>query len=622
MKKILLTLFVLLTTFAAEAKIIKIVFADGSTKVYTSSQLSAIDFSEEGYVTVTGYDGQILLESEGALDMLTIDEDEAVYEQKSDVLLFDMDVDGMPIKLNDKRPVTRLNYFYPSTDPFGEPISLSGTIIIPDEIWNGEKSSEGIMLFNHYTVFHRDEAPTRGYAPLESMFMANPLKPNYIVVESDFYGFGSTVRFPQAFLQGTNNARASLDGLLAARRILEEMGIDYGPLCFNLGYSSGGFDALATQKLRDMEYADRVSFDKTFAGGGPYDLAECYRQYVTIDSTAYNAVPLLLIVSTKETQRMDIEYTDVFQPGIANRIDKLIHSKNFSSWPVCDSVGREKKVHEILTPEYCDLNKEGCQTILSIFHDLSIATGWVPDPSQRLFIYHSRGDDYVPVQSARGIVKFLQNNGFEASIVPGKTNLQTNFLVRDMGHLTATVVYLIQSLAAIEAWPEMYTNGQLNPIYASIISGELDLVATMRRLDAMGIDCRAIIKEVLAQLSKQGDEEAGNVEFNPMTIMVLMSQACEKMGITFEELNEMCYDSGIDLNAFITDLIAYFSEETENAENDEVENVEGDQSEDAEDNKIEAASNRAAARLLNIVEHPTMTPAERYEQQLRQWLDK
>ena len=101
-----------------------------------------------------------------------------------------------------------------------------------------------------------------------------------------------------------------------------------------------------------------------------------------------------------------------------------------------------------------------------------------------------------------------------------------------------------------------------------------------------------------------------------------MSQACEKMGITFEELNEMCYDSGIDLNAFITDLIAYFSEETENAENDEVENVEGDQSEDAEDNKFEAASNRAAARLLNIVEHPTMTPAERYEQQLRQWLDK
>lgn len=60
--------------------------------------------------------------------------------------------------------------------------------------------------------------------------MANPLNLNYIVVESDFYGFGATERFPQAYVQGTINGKASLDCLLAARRILDERGFDYGPL--------------------------------------------------------------------------------------------------------------------------------------------------------------------------------------------------------------------------------------------------------------------------------------------------------------------------------------------------------------------------------------------------------
>ena len=124
---------------------------------------------------------------------------------------------------------------------------------------------------------------------------------------------------------------------------------------FNIGYSSGGFDALAAQKLRDREYADRISFDKTFSGGGPSDVREAYRQYVETDSTAYNAVPLLLMVCTNETQQLGLDYSDVFQPYIGNRIGELILSKEYSSWPVCDSIGREKKIHEILTETYCNL---------------------------------------------------------------------------------------------------------------------------------------------------------------------------------------------------------------------------------------------------------------------------
>ena len=69
---------------------------------------------------------------------------------------------------------------------------------MPSEILNGSRPSQGVILFNHYTMFNSNEAPTLGYAPVVSILLTNPLMPDYIVVESDFYGIGATVRFPQA----------------------------------------------------------------------------------------------------------------------------------------------------------------------------------------------------------------------------------------------------------------------------------------------------------------------------------------------------------------------------------------------------------------------------------------
>jgi len=568
---------------------------DGSVKVFTSSELSAIDFNDNGSITITTYDGQQLPALGADFTELTIGNEATVSEVYADSLSFNIDADGIPVNLHSDRAIMKVNYVYPSVDPFGQPITLSGTILIPEEIWKGEARSEGILMVNHYTKFHRDEAPTISNGELENMLLANPLKPHYIIVESDFYGFGSTVRFPQAFMQGMVNARASLDGLLSARELLGQMGLEYGPLCFNIGYSSGGFDALASQKLRDKEYADLISFDKTFSGGGPSDVREAYRQYVITDSTAYNAVPLLLMVCTNETQQLGIPYSDVFQPYISNRIDELILSKAYSSWPVCDSIGREKKVHEILNAPYCDLNSAESQVVQDLFAQNSIATGWVPDPSQRLFIFHSRGDDYVPVQSARPVLRHLEQYGFEPSIVPGRTHLQTNFVVPKLGHLTATVIYLIQSVAAIKAWPQMYADGELIEPYATWAQAgaDFDLIATLRALDEMGIDCRSIIQAVIDQMQQgQGDT------MNDIVAAVMARLA--ELGIDEQALREMGQDSGIDIEQLIADLVSYLNENPTQPEGMDV----------------PARANAVYKSLTS-----PLTPADEYADQLRHWLE-
>ena len=601
MKKIFLLLLGMVSLLTAEAKVVKITLADGSVKIFTSSQLSAIDFNEDGTLSLTTYDGEQLPPLAGKFEMIEIGDDAAISDIYPDNLSFNIDADGIPVNLNSDRSIIKVNYVYPSTDPFGESITLSGTMLIPSEIWSGETPSEGILMVNHYTKFHRDEAPTISNGELENMLLANPLKPNYIIVESDFYGFGTTVRFQQAFLQGLANARASLDGLLAAQSLLRELGFDYGPLCFNIGYSSGGYDALAAQKLRDMEYADRISFDKTFSGGGPSDVCEAYRQYVIKDRTAYNAVPLLLMVSTNETQKLNLEYKDVFQPEVASRIDELIFSKSYSSWPVCDAIGRDKLVSEILSGPYCNLNSIESQNIQDILRGFNLTNDdWSPDPSQRIYLFHSRGDDYVPIESARPMVAFLKSKGMEPSIIPGRTNFQTNFVVRNMGHLSATLIYFVQTLSAIQAWPQMYTDNQLNPTYQKFVGTDVDLVGTLRQLDAMGFDCRSAINQLQERLSALGQSDiAQGIDLSKITQAT--EDVLNQMGFTKEELFEMAEDSGIDITKTIVDFIIYMSENP------------------AEGGDTGAPALLQLNRAGSVLDAP-LTPADEYAQQLRDWL--
>lgn len=63
---------------------------------------------------------------------------------------------------NEEKKATIYNIEYPSTDPFGNPVMLSGSIIVGDEVNSFRKSARGIVLYNHFTVFHKDECPSHG----------------------------------------------------------------------------------------------------------------------------------------------------------------------------------------------------------------------------------------------------------------------------------------------------------------------------------------------------------------------------------------------------------------------------------------------------------------------------
>jgi hypothetical protein len=198
------------------------------------------------------------------------------------------------------------------------------------------------------------------------------------------------------------------------------------------------------------------------------------------------------------------------------------------------------------------------------------------------------------VQSARPLLRHLEQYGFEPSIIPGKTHLQTNFVVPNLGHLSATLVYLAQSIAAIKAWPMMYTDGELNEPLATLLSGDLDVIATMRALDAAGFDCRAVITSIVEQI-----EGATGQDMDMDLIVAAVLARLEELGLDTQAMLEMCQDSGLDIRQFIIDLVAYLSEGGDNGQ----------------------GAPLRAARMMKSISEP-LTPADGYAKQMLQWFDE
>lgn len=155
------------------------------------------------------------------------------------------------IRKDDKR-ATVYNIEYPSVDPFGKPVTLSGSIIVGDEVDADNMKASGLVLYNHFTVFHKSECPSKGDLAVPLLVVGSKM----ILVAADYYGFGVTEDKHQAYCISRTNAQASVDALLAAQKLLKEKGYTWEDRLFNLGYSQGGQTSIGVLHLIAEKYPD------------------------------------------------------------------------------------------------------------------------------------------------------------------------------------------------------------------------------------------------------------------------------------------------------------------------------------------------------------------------------
>lgn len=303
-----------------------------------------------------------------------------------------------------------LNFVYPSKDPFGKPVMLSGTITMSRELLPGKKA-QGFILYNHYTVMRADECPSRGKLDMQNVLYLTAPNRNFITVSADYYGFGETEDRMQAYCIGSANARASLDALIAARQLLSERGYSWDDHLLNVGYSQGGQTSIAVLKLATEEYPD-LRFDNTLAGGGPYDLEETYRQYLAEGSANLPSAVVNILLAYNEYFNLGIDNSSMFQGTTLSHLDDWWLSKQYSS----SEIDRKMGTHDItqfLARPLLDLDSDVSIRMMEALGRESLCRGWTPRPDEHIILLHHNADDISPSANTQLLYNYLKAQGVD-----------------------------------------------------------------------------------------------------------------------------------------------------------------------------------------------------------------
>lgn len=296
------------------------------------------------------------------------------------------------------------NFVYPSTDPYGDPIMLSGTITLSDTIGR-HTPARGLLLYNHFTVYRADQCPSRGELEMQTRMIPSGL----ITISADYYGFGVTNHHHQAYCLSAVNAQASIDALLSARKLLADMGYRWDTPLFNAGYSQGGQTTVAILRLVAEKYPD-IDFTYSFAGAGSYDIPETYRQFVDTTIAGMPSTAISVLLSYNEFCRLGIPHNEIFTEPVLSHIEDWIYSKRYTREEIDAKIG-SLSIFQYASPTVTDTTTALARRLLAAFDSDNLCHGWQPRGTEHIMLFHNSKDITVPIANTHNLYNFLTSNG-------------------------------------------------------------------------------------------------------------------------------------------------------------------------------------------------------------------
>lgn len=282
-----------------------------------------------------------------------------------------------------------LSGIYPSIDLEGEPIMLSGKVILP-----AKGPIKRYILVSHYTIASNAEAPSNIFS-LEGLLV----KLGYALIIPDYLGYGVTEDHIHPYLVMDITARNVLDMYLAVVPFMEAAGCtpEHDDI-YLMGYSQGGATTMAVQHLIEHHDDEDIKIRRVFAGGGPYDVKATYDRFVETNYASYPcAVPIMLqgmVIGNK----LDVDMSELMQPYIYEHLDEWVNSKRLTTGQINDLLGTNI-TSELLTAKGMDRTSQEVSELYKAMVNNSILTySWTPKAP--VFMMHSIDDDVVPYENA------------------------------------------------------------------------------------------------------------------------------------------------------------------------------------------------------------------------------
>ena len=340
-----------------------------------------------------------------------------------------------------------MNYVfnYPSVDPFGNPCTLSGTITVNKKLIEEDKPFNGILLYNHFTIYATTQAPSRGAVE----FPTGASLTDFIVVAPDYYGFGITEKEPQAYCISRANGRASLDAYLAAKRLIEDLQVKKGNDFVIAGYSEGGQTTMAV--LREIsERHPEIKVKRAFAGDGPYDINSMYdaitQGYTEMPSTVCN-----VLYAYNHFCRLGYDIHDYLKDPVAKNFDEWFLSKQNKRRALDEELIKTKKTSDICTDAVLNTNSSLSRRFKSAFSADALTSGWTPRKDFDVMLFHDTKDDVVPVENFYAMSKFLKDKGIKTEEFVGEYSSETTKEAGITNHEVSALTFFLRIIEWMRA---------------------------------------------------------------------------------------------------------------------------------------------------------------------------
>ena len=340
-----------------------------------------------------------------------------------------------------------MNYVfnYPSVDPFGNPCTLSGTITVDKSLIEDNKPYNGILLYNHFTIYATTQAPSRGAVE----FPTGAAFTNFIVVAPDYYGFGITEKKPQAYCISRANGRASLDAYLAAKRLIEDLKVKKRDDFIIAGYSEGGQTTMAV--LREIsERHPEIKVKRAFAGDGPYDINSMY-DAITKGTTEMPSTVCNVLYAYNYFFNLGYDIHDYLKDPVAKNFNEWFLSKQYKRMALDEELIKTKKTSEICTAAVLDNNSALSRRFKEAFSKDALTSGWTPRSDFDVMLFHDTKDDVVPVENFYAMSKFLKDNGIKTQEFVGEYSSETTKEAGITNHEVSAVTFFLRVIEWIRA---------------------------------------------------------------------------------------------------------------------------------------------------------------------------
>ena len=281
-----------------------------------------------------------------------------------------------------------LSGIYPSIDLEGEPIMLSGKVILP-----AKGPIKRYILVSHYTIASNREAPSNIFS-LEGLLV----KLGYALIIPDYLGYGVTADHIHPYLVMDITARNVLDMYYAVVPFLEKAGCapEHDDI-YLMGYSQGGATTMAVQ--HEIEHHDHpIKIRRVFAGGGPYDIKYTYDQFVETNWASYPCAVPIMMQGMVVGNKLNLDMRTMMAENIFDNLNEWVNSKRYTTSQINTLIGT-KVTSELLTSVGMDRQSKEVSELYKAMTENSILTySWTPKAP--VYIFHSMDDDVVPFENA------------------------------------------------------------------------------------------------------------------------------------------------------------------------------------------------------------------------------